>query len=87
MEALLSTVYPEPSARIQLRGNLDLSKQSSTITGWLARIGDPSPREIIARVGNTKIESIASDFLKDLAQHGINKVCHVKYWMFPSFEK
>ncbi|EIM65228.1 glycosyltransferase [Desulfobacter postgatei] len=87
MEALLSKVYPEPSAGMQLRGSLDLSEKFPTISGWLARIGDPSPRDIIVKVGNTKIESIASDLRKDLEQHGINKGHHAFTLPVPVSEK
>lgn len=87
MEALLSKIYPEPFAGMQLRGNLDLSEKSPLITGWLACIGDPSPREIIVRVGNSKIESIASNFRKDLEQHGINKGRHAFSLPVPGPEK
>jgi len=87
MEALLSTVYPEIPPQMQLHGDLDLSEQSSTITGWLALIGNPSPREIIVKVGNTKIESIASDFRKDLEKHGINNGRHAFSLQVPMPEK
>lgn len=76
IETSLLTVSPGPSSKTALRGDLDLSEQSSVITGWLALMGDPSPREIVVQVGNAKIEATASDFRKDLEQHGINHGRH-----------
>ncbi|WP_289022706.1 glycosyltransferase [Desulfobacter postgatei] len=87
IEASLSPVYPGPSSKMELRGDLDLSEQSSVITGWLALMGDPSPREIVVQVGNTKIEATASDFRKDLEQHGINHGRHAFSIPVPMAEK
>lgn len=87
IEELSANIYDKPDNRGQLRGDLDISEKHPTITGWMALMGDPSPRKVILTIGQSKVETIASHFRPDLEKHGINKGRHAFSFPVPLPER
>jgi glycosyltransferase involved in cell wall biosynthesis len=71
--------------KLQIRGSLDLVKNRSEIHGWLAQIGNATPRKAIVRIdGDTNLTIVATAFRLDLQNHGINKGKHAFFLTVPS---
>ena len=87
IEPLLASIYEKPNNRGELRGDLNISEKYPTITGWLALMGDPSPRKVILTIGRSKVEVIASSFRSDLEEDGINKGRHAFKFPVPLSER
>lgn len=75
-EMLKDIVYPEALSRgWQPRGALN-GGGGNLIKGWLAVMGDETPREALLRIGPYEISVLAGDFRGDLKTHGVNSGRH-----------
>lgn len=73
---LLADLYKISPGTKQLCGALDVSVQKNAVSGWIAFIGDPLPRHFILKVGESRVEGVASAFRPDLKKNGINNGEH-----------
>ncbi|WP_152389798.1 glycosyltransferase [Azotobacter salinestris] len=60
----------------QIRGSLELITNRPEIHGWLANMGDETPRKAIIRIEDTDIPVMAATFRADLKKHNINAGKH-----------
>lgn len=62
---------------LTIRGNIDKGHPDKpSIRGWIARVGDHSPREAIIYIDKTEICLTATLYRADLASAGIGAGCH-----------
>lgn len=80
-----SSSKSEPTIKqIKIRGSLELVANRPEIHGWLAKMGDETPRKAIIRIGNTDLTILAAAFRADLQKHGINAGKHAFSLTIPS---
>lgn len=75
---------PEPIKKSQIRGSLELVANRPEIHGWLAKMGDETPRKAIIRIENADIPIMAATFRADLKKHNINLGKHAFSITVPS---
>lgn len=73
--------YPDIADRYKLRsselmGAISFKASSFLITGFLAVIGDDSPREAVIKIDNEKYNVLCDEFRSDLKEKGINEGYH-----------
>ena len=61
---------------LPLKGALDLQSNGHEIMGWLACMGDQSPRVGLVKIGSINRTVLANSFRADLKKHGINQGWH-----------
>ncbi|WP_167767252.1 glycosyltransferase [Jannaschia formosa] len=75
-QMLPNIAFPDALSRTwKPRGAVDESSRNQ-IGGWLAVIGDQTPREGILRIGKHEVPLTADHFRQDLKAHGINEGRH-----------
>lgn len=76
-DRLAALALPEAVDKpLPMKGALEVRPNLPLISGWLAVIGDPEPRDVIVRAGKTEVEVRAATSRADLASHGINQGQH-----------
>lgn len=76
VETLRSINFPESLNRTwKPRGAIN-GTGSSTVSGWLAVLGDTSPRKGTIFIDDHKLELVAADFRADLLKNNINEGKH-----------
>ncbi|MEI2415940.1 glycosyltransferase [Orrella sp. JC864] len=79
-----SQAAPRPASHKAIRGGLNLGKPDSPmVRGWLAKIGDDSPRLALLKIGSSVFKIECKNYRKDLVQAKINKGHHAFDFMLP----
>lgn len=83
---LLRQLYDIQDDPNQLRGWIHAYERQTIVDGWLALIGDPTPREIMVQIGDSRIETVAARLRSDLMSAGINEGRHAFSIVVPGQE-